>query len=328
MSAYTTEILDMKLGGMVCRSCEDVIAAALLAERGVVDADVSYYKSAARVKYDPAIVTPERLEQCVKNAGYGVGGGGLGGVAADAICAAAVILLTWLLTRYAKPGAPVMSAGMSLLQVLLLGMVTSVHCLGMCGGIAMAQGGGIDVGRGAELRAAAAYNLGRVAAYTAVGALCGGLGAAISYGAQTKSMVFTLAGAAVALMGVNLSGSAPALRRLRGAAHAAQTRPAEGRRAAYRGSCDGAYALRLALRDVDLRRRHGLCRPGRGGDAVLRPRHSAHAVSAWRVQGACSAEAEKIRGARVVRARHGDGAENAHRRSEAWELYMKKAVIV
>lgn len=140
MSAYTTEILDMKLGGMVCRSCEDVIAAALLAERGVVDADVSYYKSAARVKYDPAIVTPERLEQCVKNAGYGVGG--------------------------------------------------------------------------AELRAAAAYNLGRVAAYTAVGALCGGLGAAISYGAQTRSMVFTLAGAAVALMGMNLSGSAPALRRL------------------------------------------------------------------------------------------------------------------
>ncbi|MEI3062083.1 MAG: sulfite exporter TauE/SafE family protein [Oscillospiraceae bacterium] len=214
MSAYTTEVLDMKLGGMVCHSCEDVIAAALLAERGVVDAEVSYYKSAARVKYDPAIVTPERLEQCVKNAGYGVGGSGLGGVAADAICAAAVILLTWLLTRYAKPGAPVMSAGMSLLQVLLLGMVTSVHCLGMCGGIAMAQGGGIDVGRGAELRAAAAYNLGRVAAYTAVGALCGGLGAAISYGAQTKSMVFTLAGAAVALMGVNLSGSAPALRRL------------------------------------------------------------------------------------------------------------------
>ena len=83
MSAYTTEILDMKLGGMVCPSCEDVIAAALLAERGVVDAEVSYYKSAARVKYDPAIVTPERLEQCVKNAGYGVGGGGLGGAAAD-----------------------------------------------------------------------------------------------------------------------------------------------------------------------------------------------------------------------------------------------------
>ena len=280
MSAYTTEILDMKLGGMVCRSCEDVIAAALLAERGVVDAEVSYYKSAARVKYDPAIVTPERLEQCVKNAGYGVGGGGLGGVAADAICAAAVILLTWLLTRYAKPGAPVMSAGMSMLQVLLLGMVTSVHCLGMCGGIAMAQGGGIDVGRGGR--------------------------------AHGRESVRLRSGAATA----------------RGAAHAAQTRPAEGRRAAYRGSCDGAYALRLALRDVDLRRRHGLCRPGRGGDAVLRPRHSAHAVSAWRVQGACSAEAEKIRGARVVRARHGDGAENAHRRSEAWELYMKKTVIV
>lgn len=79
----------------------------------------------------------------------------------------------------------------------------------MCGGIAMAQGGGVNAGRGVELNSALNYNLGRVAAYTAMGALCGGLGAAISYGAQTKSMVFTLAGAAVALMGVNLSGTAP-----------------------------------------------------------------------------------------------------------------------
>ena len=324
MSAYTTEILDMKLGGMVCRSCEDVIAAALLAERGVVDADVSYYKSAARVKYDPAIVTPERLEQCVKNAGYGVGGGGLGGAAADAISAAAVILLTWLLTRYAKPGAPVLSAGMSLLQVLLLGMVTSVHCLGMCGGIAMAQGGGIDAGCGAELRAAAAYNLGRVAAYTAVGALW--RGDKLRRADEVHGLYACgRGGCAHGHESVRLRSGAAAAR---GATHAAQTRPAEGRRAAYRGSCDGAYALRLALCDVDVCRWHGLRRPGRGGDAVLRPRHSAHAVSAWRVQGACPAEAEKIRGARVVRARHGDGAENAHRRSEAWELYMKKAVIV
>ncbi len=134
-----------------------------------------------------------------------------------------------------------MSAGMSLLQVLPLGMVTSVHCLGMCGGIAMAQCGGIDVGRGAELRAAAAYNLGRVAAYTAVGALCGGLGAAISYGAQTKSMVFTLAGAVVALMGVNLSGSAPALRRL-----AAR-------------SCRADAACRRAARRLSRVLRRGLC---------------------------------------------------------------------
>lgn len=214
MSAYTTEILDMKLSGMVCRSCVDVIAAALLTERGVVDADVSYYKSLAHVKYDPAIVTPVQLEQCVKNAGYGVGGRGHGGAAADAISAAAIILLTWLLTRYAKPGAPVVSDGMSCFQLLLLGMVTGVHCLGMCGGIAMAQGGGVSAGRGVELRSALTYNLGRVAAYTAMGALCGGLGAAISYGTQTRSLVFTLAGAAVVLMGINLSGSVPELRRL------------------------------------------------------------------------------------------------------------------
>ena len=49
MSAYTTEILDMKLGGMVCPSCEDVIAAALLAERGVVDAEVSRITAAAHI---------------------------------------------------------------------------------------------------------------------------------------------------------------------------------------------------------------------------------------------------------------------------------------
>ena len=214
MDRFETKNLEIKLGGMVCRSCADIIASALLETRGVVDAEVSYYRGLARVKYAPAITAPERIEQSIKNAGYSVGGRGAGGAAADIISAAAVILLTWILISFSKPADIVLKTGMSYLQLLLLGLVTGVHCIGMCGGIAMAQGGGLDSDHGYEIRTAAAYNLGRVAAYITIGALCGGIGAALSCGVQTKSMVFTLAGATVALLGLNMSGAVPGLRRL------------------------------------------------------------------------------------------------------------------
>lgn len=209
-----TEKLALKLNGMVCRSCEDIIAAVLISTRGVVNAEVSYYRSAACIEYDPAITTQEKIIQSIKNAGYGVGRRGIGGVAADILSAAAVILITYLLMSFSKQGNMVLNTGANCLQVIVLGITTSVHCVAMCGGIAMGQSGSMDSAHGSELHTALAYNFGRVAAYTAVGAVCGGLGAVISYDTQTRSMVFTLTGAAVMLLGINMSGSVPALRRL------------------------------------------------------------------------------------------------------------------
>jgi uncharacterized protein len=62
---------------------------------------------------------------------------------------------------------------------LLMGLAGSMHCAGMCGPIAMALPRG-DGGASALIAGRLAYNLGRVATYTVMGAVIGLGGSAIS----------------------------------------------------------------------------------------------------------------------------------------------------
>lgn len=63
----------------------------------------------------------------------------------------------------------------TLTAALLAGVVTSVHCAGMCGPIACSIGS-LQGGEGRRLYAATAYHVGRLLAYGTIGALCGFLG--------------------------------------------------------------------------------------------------------------------------------------------------------
>lgn len=61
----------------------------------------------------------------------------------------------------------------TLAAALVAGLVGSSHCLGMCGGIAIALG---MQGRQRPLVSALLYNAGRIASYAAAGAVAGGIG--------------------------------------------------------------------------------------------------------------------------------------------------------
>ncbi len=65
------------------------------------------------------------------------------------------------------------------LSVFVAALLGSVHCAGMCGSFAcLASGGDASHGRHA-LRSTAAYNLGRLVAYAALGAIAGAAGAGL-----------------------------------------------------------------------------------------------------------------------------------------------------
>lgn len=69
---------------------------------------------------------------------------------------------------------PALADNASLGLVFLVGLLTSTHCIGMCGGILLAQttdARGVTARSKRGLIASAAYNGGRVVSYTAVGAL-------------------------------------------------------------------------------------------------------------------------------------------------------------
>ena len=202
------ESCEIKIRGMICRSCTDEVSGMLLRSKGVVKATVSYRKALAAVSYDPALVTPDVLERRIKALGYDTGERSRAERVLDLGCAGLTLLLVWLLLRWRGMSPEISSVSFGAL--FLVGLSTSPHCLGMCGGILLSACHGRD-GRKAQFGAALGYNGGRMISYTALGAVFGALGTVLTYTLSMKSMLLTMLGLAVALLGLNMWGLLPAL---------------------------------------------------------------------------------------------------------------------
>ncbi len=190
-----------KVDGMICPQCEDEIAAALLHTRGIIGCNVSYRKSQVTAEYDPEIISAGGIKGVLSAAGYPVGNGS-SGRRADIIALISVICL-----YFAVPAAtglvkvPAAESGVGPTALFIIGILSGVHCIGMCGGIMLSQGNAL------------LYNGGRVLSYTLMGALFGAAGKAFGYDAEMKSMLFTVCGLLVVLIGLKMWG-VPFLRRI------------------------------------------------------------------------------------------------------------------
>jgi hypothetical protein len=94
--------------------------------------------------------------------------------------------------------------------VLSLGLVSGLHCLGMCGPIVLAYG--LPLAKGQRMRAHLSYHAGRILTYMMLGALAGAAGGALGLlgrmaGLATGARIF--AGAAMIVAGLLLAGLIP-----------------------------------------------------------------------------------------------------------------------
>lgn len=67
-----TQQIRLAVTGMTCASCSARVAKALKKAPGVTDATVNLASEQAEVRFDPALVTPDRLVAAIEEAGYGV----------------------------------------------------------------------------------------------------------------------------------------------------------------------------------------------------------------------------------------------------------------
>ena len=196
-----SEIFSEKVDGMICPQCEDEIARKITHRRGILTCRASYRKSCVLAEYDPDIISADEIKAALSDIGYPVGSG-KSGLISDMIGAASVIVLyfalPWLTGLVNVPQAE-SDAGFGVLFVI--GLLSGVHCIGMCGGIMLTQ------------KNAVAYNAGRLLSYTVVGAVFGAIGTVITYDAQFKSMLFTICGGLVVIIGLMMWG-VPFLRQI------------------------------------------------------------------------------------------------------------------
>ncbi|MDR2029732.1 MAG: sulfite exporter TauE/SafE family protein [Treponema sp.] len=208
-----------RIGGMTCGNCRNRIEKTLKSAVGIEDAAVNFHAGTAAVTYNSAVISLTEITALIEKLGYRVITGRQGTPVTELIGTLAIILSLYMLLRglgitTLTAGFPLAEAGTGYGMLLVIGLVTSVHCVAMCGGINLSQClSPAPAGGGRVLLPAVFYNAGRVISYTAAGILVGALGSVVSVSGPFRGMVQLAAGLFMVIMGINMLGFFPALRR-------------------------------------------------------------------------------------------------------------------
>lgn len=223
----------LHIGGMTCVNCQNRIEKALKHMDGVISARVSYNDAAADIVYDEEKISLieicteiERLDYKVMTKDKAAGTSVLYTAGVLAIIVLLYVLLQALGILNLLVPSQLADTTMGYGMLFVIGLITSVHCISMCGGINLsqclpqtAQGEPDQAGKAAALRPALSYNLGRVLSYTAIGFLLGlagflmGGGAEVGLSALLQGILKIIAGLFMVVMGISMLGIFPGLRR-------------------------------------------------------------------------------------------------------------------
>ncbi|HOS70566.1 MAG TPA: sulfite exporter TauE/SafE family protein [Bacillota bacterium] len=194
----------IKIYEMTCTSCESRVEKAVRQLEGVIYAKASYSGQYMEIEYNDELCSMNNIKDAVKNAGYSTEGSKDYKLMGILIIAMGVVLLG-LKTGGFDMEAKLTNASYAVL--FIVGVLTSLHCVGMCGGIMLSQSLSKESrNRYEAIQPALLYNIGRVISYTILGGLIGALGSVFSLSIAAKAAVQIFAGVFMIIMGLNMAG--------------------------------------------------------------------------------------------------------------------------
>lgn len=224
------ETKKVKVSGMSCASCGNKIERNLSHTLGVKKVNVSYSNDTCQITYDTSIIALKDIIQVIENLGYQIIQNKTKSSQQPSKVTRLLGLVVLILALYIimqQSGVtnifnafPQAKEGMGYGMLFLIGLLTSVHCVAMCGGINLSQciptntESNIQGNQLSSIKPSVLYNVGRIISYTAIGAIVGTLGSVISFSGEVKSIVQIIAGIFMVIMGLNMLNIFPWLRKL------------------------------------------------------------------------------------------------------------------
>lgn len=220
----------LKIDGMTCVSCENRIGQKLQSTKGIIDVKVSYTSGAADISYNEKLISIEKIASIIEELDYKVAREASKTKSQKtntptALGVAVILLAMYMLMN--RIGAfnifnffPRAQEGTGYGMLFVIGLLTSLHCIAMCGGINLSQcvpqnaKAGSSKSNIATFTPSLLYNLGRVISYTVVGGIVGAVGSVVSFSGAMKGVVQLAAGIFMVIMGLNMLNIFPWLRRL------------------------------------------------------------------------------------------------------------------
>ena len=229
----------ISIGGMTCISCQNKIEKKLRNTEGVKSATVSYSEGTADVTYDTGVITFKDICAIIGKLGYKIltENEKLKPDASRVIGILIIIVSLYVLLQQfgilnLLVPSQLADARMGYGMLFVIGLITSIHCVAMCGGINLSQciphdgesdSQALGIGKRSRFSTftpAFLYNLGRVISYTVVGFILGfvsllfGGGSGAGLPVLAQGIIKLIAGVFMVIMGINMLGIFPWLRKL------------------------------------------------------------------------------------------------------------------
>jgi sulfite exporter TauE/SafE/copper chaperone CopZ len=203
--------------GMHCSSCKTIVEDAVRHVKGVKNAKVDLNNHTLEMEYKDE-ATLQEVERKLEEKGYSIkkesSGMDLGSLFI-ALGIAILLVSVYLLIGKSSESFFNLTANASFPLLLFIGFLTGFHCIGMCGGFVLSYTGKCASEGKSNLSSHLQYGAGKLASYTAIGALFGLLGSFIAFTVKLRAAIALLAGAFLVIYGINMIGIIPQLRKVR-----------------------------------------------------------------------------------------------------------------
>ena len=207
---------------MTCINCKKAIENGLGNITGVESVSVNYKTGKCEITIDTRLVGWKDIFNAIENLGYTVGNNKKTDLINIVSIVVIIVSLYYFLEQtgllnllnFEKVADSTMGFGM----LFVIGLMTSVHCIAMCGGINVSQC--LSENKKFSGLYPVMYNLGRVVSYTVIGFVLGfagmlfGTGENLGGSSIIQGLIKSFAGIYMVIMGVNMLGFVPQIKRL------------------------------------------------------------------------------------------------------------------
>ena len=193
--------------GMHCKSCETAIEEEIKSLNGIFNVQASHNKSNVITVYENEILSENEIKKAIKKAGYSTYKNSI----SQFLCLGLMVIIMLYLSSNSLVGYDTNSllSNASLFMLFVVGLLSSLHCVGMCGGIMLTQTLDKDnllVSKKSSFNTALKYNLGRVISYTLLGGIIGALGSVFSISMKMQGFIQLFAALFMVIAGLNMFG--------------------------------------------------------------------------------------------------------------------------
>ncbi|NOR81609.1 MAG: heavy metal transport/detoxification protein [Methyloprofundus sp.] len=212
----------INIKGMMCGGCESIIEGVITEIDGVAGVKADYPNGKCQVSFEKNKVSLEDIYKAIEQKGYEIDldSGSKGNVfikVSLSILALIGIVLLMVFSRklWHQFSVPDISSQLSYSMIFVVGLITGLHCIGMCGSFVIGYTvKDADQGHSAYL-SHVLYGTGKTFSYAMFGALFGFIGSVVSITPFISGVSILLAGIFLIIFGLNTLNLFAVLKRVR-----------------------------------------------------------------------------------------------------------------